>query len=383
MRKELALTRAIPGSTLGLGGELKNTLCCVTGKKAYLSGTFSDLKDAEVFDGWLTAVESMPEACGMIPESIAYDLHPEYLSHKAAKRADLWPGVLRAGIQHHEAHVASCAAAEGIWHTTLGLAFDGTGYGTDGTIWGGEIFSGSIEKGFKRTGRFRPFVLPGGEAAIREPWRLAAGLACEAELPDIERYWPDSVGREQWEIVIRLCRTETIPRIMTSSAGRLFDGISALLGICTHAGMEAEAAIALERAAGVEAVHRRYTLQVTETAGILEIDWRPMIREIDSDLRAGIRGAAIAAAFHDSLAATVAEVCADNASREGTVVGSGGVFWNKRFSKVLGKELELRKLQLITSGSIPPSDAGLSLGQAVLAGFRGTITSTGRNQLCV
>ena len=366
----MELTRAIPGSTLGLGGELKNTLCCVTGKKVYLSGTFADLKEAEVFDAWLTAVESMPEACGMIPESIAYDLHPEYLSHKAAKRADLWTGVRRAGIQHHEAHVASCAAAEGIWGETLGLAFDGTGYGTDGTIWGGEFFRGSIEKGFKRTGRFRPFVLPGGEAAIHEPWRIAIALGIAAGIEDIERYRPGGVGRERWEIVKRLSASATIPRIETSSVGRLFDGISAMLGICTHAGMEAEAAIALEKAAGTEPAHRCYAMPLEDGAeGMREIDWRPMIREIDYDLRAGIAIETIAASFHDALAAVAAEVCAATGDGIVTVAGSGGVFWNKRFSKVLGKELELRKLQLITSGSVPPSDAGLSLGQAVLAAF--------------
>jgi hydrogenase maturation protein HypF len=397
---EVSLVRALPRSVLALGGELKNTICWARGTTARISASFENLRDAQCFALFGQAVRAWPADWGAAPDALAHDLHPEYLSSKLAQRCQsvvqpkwerppcrdagvselqqirgmeapptLWPGVPRVGVQHHAAHVAGCCAAEGVWDECLGIAFDGTGYGPDGTIWGGEFFRGSIPRGFTRIGRLRPFSLAGGERAIHEPWRIAAALARDAGI-DWPR--PAAVPDATFAIVRGMLAAGAPNVVQTSSAGRLFDGVAALLGVCTHATREAEAAIALEAAAANDHACRvQTTLPVacaTAGDGVLELDWRPMVRALWD---AHVRGAAVSAGareFHAWLAQAVGNMCACLGSAP-TLVAGGGVFWNKILTAALCDESARRGMRLVTPRRVPPSDAGISLGQAVLAAF--------------
>jgi len=363
--KKIILTKPVLQPTLAFGGELKNTVCCAFGNKAVISEVLQNLEEKQCYDSFLNLIKELPKIVGVTPEIVVYDLHPEYISTKIAMQKDVWPKAKKVGIQHHHAHVASSLAAEGIFgENILGLAFDGTGYGTDGTMWGGEFFVGSVEKGFSRVARFRPIKLIGQAVAIKEPWRIALALAKEAGINQFKK--SDKVDEQTWQIVEKLLKLpqETI----SSSVGRLFDGVAALMGLCTYANQEAEAAIILEKAAGTVLSENLYQMPFEKNEDELwEIDWRPMIKEISKDLVSGISKEKIAAAFHDSLAQSVFELCKKikNEYKTSVVVASGGVFWNQRLTKKLNFLFE--KNEFIVSKKVPPSDAGLSLGQAVLA----------------
>lgn len=414
----IRMARALPRGVLALGGELKNTVCWARGTTARVSRPFENLREASCFAAFAQTAELWPAAWGAAPAVLAHDLHPEYLSSKLARRCQsavqsmwerppcrdaamiapplitefcspntvaaapptLWPGVPRLGVQHHAAHVASCCAAEGVWDECLGIAFDGTGYGTDGTIWGGEFFRGSIPRGFTRVGRLRPFALVGGERAIHEPWRIAAALARDAEIA-----WPTPAAvRGATDAIVRTALAAGAPNVVrTSSAGRLFDGVAALLGVCTHATREAEAAIALEAAATNGTACGLQTTWSVECApasdGVLELDWRPMLRALWDG---HVRGAAVgdsARAFHAWLARAVGALCARLGS-EPTLVAGGGVLWNKLFTADLRDECARRGVRLVLPRRVPPSDAGISLGQAVLAAFARNINEEDKRQ---
>ncbi len=358
------LTKPVRRPVLALGGELKNTVCCAFEKTAVISDFLPNLEEKDCFDAYLKLVKNLPGELGVTPEIIVYDLHPEYISTKVAMRKDVWPEAKRVGVQHHEAHVASAAAAEGFFdEKVLGLAFDGTGYGTDGTMWGGEFFVGSIEKGFSRVARLRPIKLTGRAAAIREPWRIALALAKDSGINNFPK--PEKIDEQTWQIVEKMI--ELPPKLVSSSVGRLFDGVAALIGLCFYAKEEAEAAIALEKAAGTVFSEKLYSLPFEKNNdGLWEIDWRPMIKEIFKDLSLKVSQEKIAAKFHDSLVQTVFELCEKLKLEHDVsiVIGSGGVFWNQRLTKTLKKLFGKNKF--IVSEKVPPSDAGLSLGQAVL-----------------
>jgi len=400
---ELVLARALPRSVLALGGELKNTVCWAQGTTARLSAPVENLREEQQFQHFEQAARTWPAEWGAAPDVLAHDLHPEYLSSKLAQRSrvlacpvpptaawerppcrdagvselqqvrgmeappTLWPGVARVGVQHHAAHVASCCAAEDVWDDCMGIAFDGTGYGTDGTIWGGEFFRGSIARGFQRIGRLRPFALVGGERAIHEPWRIALALAHAAEVA-----WstPKEVPDETGEIVQAALAAGAPNVVQTSSAGRLFDGVAALLGLCTTATREAEAAIALEQAAaGARGTLKAYPVEISIGAGgLLELDWRPMLRALWDGHTHGVALADSAAAFHQWLADAVGQLWARTAG-QATLVASGGVLWNKVFCQRLQTVCAQHGVRLVLPQRVPPSDAGVALGQAVLAAF--------------
>ena len=371
MPPALHLSFSLQRAVLALGAEMKTTVCCARDSTAWLSEPLPDLADAESFAQFEALLASMPGQCGVEPVVLACDCHPAYLSTKYAARGDVAPNLPRVHVQHHEAHVAASAAAQGITDDVIGLAFDGTGYGTDGTLWGGEIFTGNIMAGFTRVGRMRPLTLAGGAAAIREPWRLATALvhdACEA--PEQAYPRPAGVPAETWHVVRHMLAARTSGLIISSSLGRLFDGIAALLGICPFAAQEAEAAIALEKTAGGQRTDARYDMPwVTAGDGMQECDWRPMVRAIVADMKNGEPIERIAAGFHDSVVAAVCALCGKLPQPQSrTVVGGGGVFWNTRVREGLRAALPGAGLQLVTPARLPPSDAGISLGQAVLAG---------------
>ncbi|MCK5851862.1 carbamoyltransferase HypF [bacterium] len=362
---EIELEFPFKKPVLALGGELKNTVCCAKGKKAFISNPLSDLENADDYERFVDLVKNLPHKLGLVPEIVACDMHPDFISTKTSKRSDIWPDAGRVAIQHHEAHIASCAAAEKINSDFIGLAFDGTGYGTDGTMWGGEIFTGSIYNGFNRIARLMPIELPGGMAAIREPWRLALSLANAAEI-EFER--PAAVTKEKWLVVNQILQNKNMKQVEASSFGRLFDGVAALLDICHFAKGEAEAAIALEEISDSVQSETTYSLPYEQNeAGLLEINWKPMVKQIIEDYRKGIDKEKISAAFHDSIAESVFELCNEISDGRKIIVASGGVFFNKRLTFNLKQLFETAGFKFVLPEKLPPSDAGLSLGQAVMA----------------
>jgi len=361
----IELPHELPQAVLALGGETKNTLCCAADRHALVTAPLADLGAAADFDTFLHRVHTWPRELGIVPDVLAYDLHPEYISTKTAARPDLWPHARRIAIQHHAAHIAASAAAENIWHDCWGLACDGTGYGLDGTVWGGEILRGSITGGFTRIARLRPLHLIGGTAAIREPWRIALALAHTAE---IDWKKPHGVPDEAWRVARTLCDNTRLPRLYSSSLGRLFDGVSALLGICCYATHEAQAAIALEQCAGTAPGEPLLPLPWARAAdGVIEFDWRPLIQTLSNEA-ASSPCQALAARFHDSVAAAFVQFCAAHGGPACVVCG-GGVFFNRRFSRTVQTVAAHTGLRCILPRTLPPSDASLSLGQAVLAAF--------------
>lgn len=362
----IELAHALPRKVLALGSETKNTVCCAADTRAYLSSVHADVGQAAEYEAFITAVHTWPIELGITPEVLAYDLHPEYVAHKVAQWPELWPAAQRVGVQHHAAHIAATAVAEGVWEDCWGVACDGTGYGTDGTLWGGEILRGSVTRGFTRMAHLRAIQLPGGTAAIREPWRIAVALAHAAK---IEWPRPHNVSKHAWDLVHALCTSTAMRPVLSSSAGRLFDGVAALLGVCYHAEREAQAAVALEQCASDVPTTVTYPLPYKHREdGTVEFDWVPLVRSLWEDYCAGVPREVIAARFHDSVAHAFAEFCGHTAGPQVVVCG-GGVFFNRRFTRVLRARVEAAGLRCVVPQRLPPSDAAISLGQAALAAF--------------
>jgi hydrogenase maturation protein HypF len=328
---------------------------------------------------------------------VAYDLHPEYLSTKYALDLD---DLDLVGVQHHHAHIASCLADNGAdYGPVIGVAFDGTGYGTDGTIWGGEFLIATLA-GFRRAGHLAQVPLPGGAAAIRQPWRMAAAYLDAAgldapSLPVVQR----NAGR--WHTVTAMARRR-VNAPLTSSAGRLFDAVAALLGVRDEITYEGQAAIELEQLADpTETLAYRASVDatdgtVTEAAGSepadsgvagseAVADWAgiaaggpfrasgaDLVAAVAADLAAGVPRERIAARFHNGVAALVVDGCELLRERHGlaTVALSGGVFQNLLLLGRTVGGLETRGFTVLTHSRVPCNDGGISLGQAVVAAAR-------------
>lgn len=366
MRKiewEITLNFSLKKPVLALGSELKNTICVANKNKAFISSPLQNLEFEDDYDAFAKSVFELPKFLNVKPEIIAYDFHPDFISTKFAKKYPLFHNIKKIAVQHHIAHIASCAAAENInpKQNFLGIAFDGTGYGTDGTMWGGEFFLGNLLNGFKRVARLKPIELPGSSAAILEPWRTALALTSAA---NIDLDFSDSVPNKKMKIVKNIIGNTKINSIFASSFGRLFDGISAMLGICLFAEYEAQAAILLEKTAGSTKSEKFYPFPFAKNNnGIYEFDWIPMVREIANDLAKNIPREKIAAAFHDSITKSVFEFCIFLSVE--TIVAAGGVFLNKRLTSNFKKVFS--NTNLILPKNIPTNDAAVSLGQAIIA----------------
>jgi hydrogenase maturation protein HypF len=334
----LPVTAARP--ILAVGAELKNTFCLARGTEAFLSPHLGDLDTELAYAAFRTDIELYRSMLGVVAETVAHDLHPEYLSTKWALEQD----AVLIGVQHHHAHAAACLAEHGEPESALALVFDGTGFGTDGTLWGGELLRCDLSA-FERVAHLRAVPLPGGEAAIREPWRMAASYLELAGRP---------VPYERWAQVRESLRVNAP---LSSGMGRLFDAVAALLGLRETVTFEGQAAIELELLAGQTAAEP-YAWRFGDGA--------ELVAAVHDDLAAGRPRSEIAAAFHEAVAAAAATACAE-AGEERTVVLSGGTFQNLRLVASTRRNLEELGFRVLTHRLVPPNDGGISYGQAAVA----------------
>jgi len=302
------------------------------------------------------------------PDLVACDLHPGYHTSRIAAAI---PGRRIHRVQHHHAHIVSCLAENRASGPVIGLAMDGTGYGTDGTAWGGE-FLVATETDFTRAGHLKPFSLPGGEKAIREPWRTASSLLREAfgaAWPGVARrtgILPEDVPPDLLERVM----DSGVSGLRTSSLGRVFDGVAALLGLRRQVGFEGQAAIELEALAGSrEGALLPFGI---EEDGVLRLDLFPTVRAMSESLLRGEDPAGLAAAFHRTLAAASAAVAERIRERTGLsrAALSGGCFQNRRLLEECTTALERAGFEVLRHRLVPPNDGGVALGQAVVAAAR-------------
>ncbi len=361
--RPLRLPWPFPRPVLATGAELKSTFCVAKGHHAFVSHHIGDLENYETYASFTQGIEHFCRLFDVAPEVVAHDLHPEYLSTKYASdpAEHGLPAVDLVGVQHHHAHIASCLADNDEAGPVLGVAFDGLGWGPDGTIWGGELLVADLA-GYQRVGHLVPVAMPGGTAAIKEPWRMAAAYLGD-DAPAGLRARHDA----RWEAIVSMARTGTSSPL-TSSAGRLFDAMAATLGIRDAVNYEGQAAIELEQRAD-PTVLDGYPMTVAEGA-TLRLAGADLIRAATADLAAGVPVPTIAARFHNGLAAAVAEACTRLRDEHGlaTVALSGGVFQNLLLLGRLVDGLEARGFRVLVHSRVPPNDGGISLGQAAVTG---------------
>ncbi|MFQ6057306.1 MAG: carbamoyltransferase HypF [Anaerolineae bacterium] len=365
---------------LACGAELKNTFCLTKENYAFLSQHIGNMENFETLVSYEAMIEHFKRLFRVEPEIIAYDMHPEYLATKYAK-SQIANRKSQIAVQHHHAHIAACMAEQGLEEPVIGVAFDGTGYGADGRIWGGEFLVCDYTD-FRRAAHLAYVPLPGGEAAIRRPYRMAwshlrhAYGSLDLDLPTMEGLDPleQKVAWHQMEAGLN--------SPLTSSMGRLFDAVSALIGLRQMVNYEAQAAIELEMIAaeGVEEAYewgyrRGPELRRRAAEGMQDGPWivdpAPVIRGVVADLRANVQRPIIAARFHNAVAHMVSEVCGLIREREGLnrVALSGGVFQNVY---LLARTLELLRragFKVYIHHLVPPNDGGIALGQAVIGHF--------------
>jgi hydrogenase maturation protein HypF len=360
---ELPVPAARP--ILACGPELKNTFCLARGRHAFVSHHIGDLENYETLCSYLDGIEHFRRLFAVEPAVIAHDLHPEYLSTKhALEMAEDDPALELTGVQHHHAHIASCLADNGTTGPVLGVAFDGLGMGTDGTLWGGEFLAADLT-GFERLAQLRSVPMPGGALAVRQPWRMAASYAsaCGLDLPDLARRHP------RWSEVQQLAAAG-VNSPSTSSAGRLFDAVAALLGVRDEVTYEGQAAVELEQLADpAEAGAYRARLRDGPGWSVCAGDLFVAAAE---DLAAGLPVARIATRFHRGLADAVVGVCERLRAETGlaTVALSGGVFQNVLLLRLCETGLREAGVTVLTHRNVPPNDGGISFGQAAVAAAR-------------
>jgi hydrogenase maturation protein HypF len=352
---------------LAVGGHLKNTIALARGTDVFLSQHIGDLETPQARDAFERAIADFLRLYEIEPIAIAHDQHPGYASTAwAMEAAERWDGRRLVGVQHHHAHLASCLADHDVDGPALGVIWDGTGLGPDGTIWGGEFLLGDAA-GYERVAHLRPFRLPGGDAAVKEPRRMALALAHaawgEAGVQRVVERAQGSWGRGDLRVLLRILETG-LRSPWTTSAGRLFDGVAALLGLRQRAGFEGEAAMALEYAVD-RAETGSYELEVVTGDGPMVVDWAPALETLMDDQRGGAPVPAMAARFHNGLAAVIADV----AERVGIerVALSGGCFQNAVLAEGAARALERRGLTPLLHRRVPANDGGLALGQVAVA----------------
>ena len=383
----IRVAHAVP-PVLAVGGHLKNTVAIGVGQDVFLSQHIGDLETLEARQAFERAIEDLCRLYSFKPEAVVCDLHPDYASTHWAEQSGL--PVIR--VQHHQAHVAACAAENSVDKAFLGVSWDGTGYGFDGAIWGGEFFRVEGTR-FERVAHLRPFGLPGGDAAVREGWRSAASLLFELEkagfpglataarpgasqisltspnnlkngaphvsptLPDVGPTGADA-GKPRLDAQrVRTMLERGINVVPTTSVGRLFDAVACISGIARENRFEGQAAMLFENEIGALRSEEAYPLR----GG----DWGPLIAAVVADQHAGIPVSMIAARFHNALSSWIVEVAEQSGLKQ--IVFSGGVFQNRYLTERAAAALESRGFTVHTHRRVPPNDGGIALGQVVMA----------------
>ncbi len=358
------LSFASPVLLLACGGHLKNTFCLVKGKQAFVSQHVGDLENVETLTSFREGIEHFQRLFDVHPQAVAYDLHPEYLATRYALDLDV---PYKAGVQHHHAHIASVIAEHGLQGPVIGVAADGTGYGADGAIWGCEVMVASLTE-FERRAHLAYVPLPGGEQAVRQPWRMAAAyleMAFGGSFLAIDIPFVRQLDPSRWRPLAQMA-AHGINSPPTSSLGRFFDAVAALLCIRGEVKYEGQAAIELEMLSEPS----RYVYPFSANGGILDV--RPMLRGIVEDITQGISTPQIAGRFHRSVAEMLLAACEQLRDQTGlgVVALSGGVFQNRLLLEQLMMRLNEQGFSVYTNRLVPPNDGGLSLGQAAVASAR-------------
>jgi len=348
---------------LGTGAEQKNAFCVAKDDRAWCSHHIGDVKNFETLTSLRDGVAHFEALFEVSPQVVAHDLHPDYLSTRYAQERE---GVELLGVQHHHAHFAATLAEHGESGPAVGAIYDGTGYGADGTIWGGEILSGGIAQ-YERAGRLAGVWMPGGEGAIREPWRMACSWLTQMNEPLPAAF--ESIAQQRWNMVARMV-LKGVGCTSTSSAGRLFDAIAAMCGVRLEVSYEGQAAIEFEALAEAGAAEPYpFVLQPLPPA---VLNPRPAILAVLADLRAGVPVPVISARFHAGFAAVTVQACALAAERAGVdlAVLSGGVFQNRLLLELTAAGLEEAGLRVLVPERLPPNDGQIAFGQVAVAAAR-------------
>jgi hydrogenase maturation protein HypF len=363
---------------LAVGAELKNTVCLTKGENAFVSQHVGDLKNVAECEFFEMTIRHLKTIFQIEPRVIAHDLHSDYRSTRYALGQE---GVRRIAVQHHHAHIASCLAEHGRDEKVIGVSFDGTGYGSDGKVWGGEFLIADLS-GFERGAHFRYVPMPGGDRAIEEPDRMALAYLYSAfgdEVATLDLDVIRDLGQNRISNLLTMIRSG-LNSPETSSVGRIFDAVSALAGVCHRATYEGQPAVELEGVADAEE-GGAYPYEVSGGQPLI-VDLLPAFRVIVKELsdhgnksqhgdcqRVTSCARTIAAKLHNTMAEASANVCLRLRERFGlrAVALSGGVFQNQLLSRRLTALLEQRGFEVLQHRSVPPNDGGISLGQAAVA----------------
>jgi hydrogenase maturation protein HypF len=366
----VSLPAPIP-TILAVGGHLKNTIALSVGRQAFISQHIGDLETLEALTAFERVIGDFLAMYEAVPVAVAHDLHPDYASTRWALQQPSPPPLRPSAplqllpVQHHHAHLAACLADNSVSSPALGVIWDGTGYGPDGSIWGGEFLLGDAA-GYERIAHLRPFRLPGGDAAIHEPRRAAVALLWEmfgeAALERDDLAPVRAFSDEERDVMARML-DRGLNSPVTTSMGRLFDGVSALIGLHQTVSFEGQAAMALEFAADPREA-AAYPLPLT-AEGPIVLDWGPLIVALIADLQAGVTPAIMAARFHNALVEAIVAV----AERIGqpTIAFSGGCFQNRLLTERAAARLEQAGFTVLLHRQVPPNDGGISLGQLAVA----------------
>jgi len=352
---------------LACGGELKNTFALSRGSYVFVSHHIGDLENMETLVSFEQGIEHFKNLFSIEPKAVAYDLHPEYLSTKYALSL---AGIPKLGVQHHHAHVVSAMAENGLDGEVIGVALDGTGFGNDGTIWGGEFLRADLRE-FKRAAHLKQVPMPGGSMAIKEPWRMAFAYLFEAFGDEaMQLDWLKRRDHQKHGILKRMLE-KRVNSPLTSSMGRLFDAVSSLLSIRDTVNYEGQAAIELEMAADAK-VKEEYPFKIQETQRPMIVDPIEMVKGIVQDLIRGFPRSFISGKFHRTIARLVVETCRRIRLESGLdrAVLSGGVFQNTLLLEWVFHGLKQAGFEVYTHHLVPTNDGGISLGQAVIAHMR-------------
>ncbi|MBZ0303879.1 MAG: carbamoyltransferase HypF, partial [Anaerolineae bacterium] len=353
---------SVEGSVAGVlavGAHLKNAVALSTDSAVFISQHVGDLETVAAFGAFQQTIDSLESLYEQTPQVIAHDLHPDYRSTQYAVQA----GLPTIAVQHHHAHVLACAAENHVPLPVLGVSWDGTGYGTDGTIWGGE-FLHTTDHGFTRMAHLRPFRLPGGEQAVKEPRRSALGLLYEIfgdsvfDRTDLGPLRSFTAGERA---ALRIMLQKGLNAPITSSAGRLFDAVAALLDVCAVASYEGQAAVALEYALADRTATDSYPFELRDSL----VDWEPSIHALLADLDAGMAINIISGKFHQTLVEMIVAVA--QYVGEARVVLTGGCFQNLYLAEQTIRRLTHAGFRVYWHRQVPPNDGGIALGQSVAA----------------